>query len=300
VRLVVPSAPGGPADIVARSLGLFLGRANQRKYVSENRAGASGLIGAAHVAQAEPDGNTLLIAGAGSFLLAREPDSPKIDLMEDLEMIGIIAGSPMLIVTDTRQGPTTLKRLVEDSARHKKPLSWGSPGVSTFGYFLGQSVLRRAGAGEAIHVPYKGGSQALTDLLSGNLQMVSMTVSGALPLILSGQLQAVAISSAARNPLLPNTPTYSELGHKDLTSLIWFALLAPRNTPASTVNQLRRDLSLVRKDPEFIEAMKAASLDVSALEPARTKAFVQTEIERWSRFQRENTPPRSAEPPARP
>jgi tripartite-type tricarboxylate transporter receptor subunit TctC len=82
--------------------------------------------------------------------------------------------------------------------------------------------------------------------------------------------------------------------------LIWFALLAPRNTPASTVNQLRRDLSLVRKDPEFIEAMKTASLDVSALEPARTKAFVQTEIERWSRFQRENTPPRSAEPPARP
>ncbi len=286
VRLVVPAAPGGPTDIVARTTGIFLSRANGRKYVVENRAGASGLIGATYVSQAEPDGATLLIAGAGSFLLAREPDSPKIDLMTDLAPIGIIAGAPTLIVTDARQGATTLERLVEDSVRNRKPLSWGSPGVSTFGYFLGQSVLNRAGAGETIHVPYKSGPQALLDVAGGSVQFAVVTLSGALPLLQSGQIRALAISSPSRSAQVPTTPTFTELGYGDLTFLTWFALLAPKNTPAALLNDLRRDLAAIKKDPEFIEALAVASLQVSPVEPHNTNKFVRAEMEHWGRLQR--------------
>ena len=295
VRLVVPTAPGGPNDIVARATGLFLGRTNGRKYVIENRAGASGLIGATFVSQAEPDGNTLLIAGAGSFLLEREPDSPKIDLMNELAMIGIVAGAPILIATDTRHGPVSLERLVQDSVRNRQPLSWGSSGTATFGYFLGQSILSRAGAGETVHVPYKGGPQALIDVAGGHLQLAVVTLSGALPLLQSGQIRAIAISSPVRSPFLPNTPTFTEIGYGDLTFLPWFALLAPKNTPPALLNDLRRDLSVIRKDPEFIEAMSAASLQVSSVETSRTNQSIRAEIEQWGRLQRAHSDKRPTE-----
>jgi tripartite-type tricarboxylate transporter receptor subunit TctC len=300
VRLVVSAAPAGPIDIVARAVGVFLGRTNGRKYVVENRAGASGLLAATFVSQAEPDASTLLVTGAGSFLLAREPDSPKVDLMTDLAPIAIVAGAPTLFVTDARQGAPSLARLVEDSVRSRKPVSWGSAGVSTFGYFLGQSVFTRAGAGETIHVPYKGGSQALLDVAGGNVQVGVVVLSGALPLLQSGQLKALAISSPARNPQVPYAPTFAELGYGDLTFLTWFAILAPKNTPAAAMNDLRRDLALIKKDPEFIEAMSVASLQVSPVEPSNTNKFIRAEMEHWSRLQQPASDKRPGDAKSRP
>jgi tripartite-type tricarboxylate transporter receptor subunit TctC len=270
VRLVVPFAPGGVTDASARVIAEALTKRLGQPVIVDNKAGASGNIGTQNVVAAPPDGYTLVLGYDGTLVI-----NPHIfanipfDSLTDLAPVGKIGDAILIIVAHPSFTPRTMKELIEYSKKQPNGVPYGTSGVGSTPHIASELLNQRTGS-KLVHIPYKGGGQAMGDALGGQIPLVYTAVAGALPHLQGGRLVAIAVSSAKRAPSLPNVPTIMESGIADFEVNSWVGILAPAKTPRPIIEKLNRELNAVLASPEMVE--KLLTLGITA-EPGTPEAY---------------------------
>jgi len=255
IRLIVPFAPGGVTDTSGRIVAEALSKRLGQQVIVENKAGASGNIGTAGGAQAAPDGYTLVLAFDGTMVINPHV-FPKIpfDTLKDFAPIGKIGDATLIIVAHPSFPGKTLKDIIEISKKDPKGVSYGTSGIGGTPHVAGELLNMRTGS-KLVHIPYKGGGQAMSDALGGNVPLVYTAVAGAFTHLQAGKLNAIAVSSRTRAPSLPDTPTFIESGVPDFEASSWVGILAPAKTPRAIVDKLNQELNAVLAMPEIVERL---------------------------------------------
>jgi tripartite-type tricarboxylate transporter receptor subunit TctC len=282
IRLVVPFAPGGNTDILARMVGQGLSESLGQPVVVDNVSGANGSIGASRVASAQADGYTLLFGTAGTQAinqsLYRSLSEKNLD---DYEYVAMVTSVPnVLVVNDAKGSPTTVAELVASEKARGDGLNYGSPGTGSTVHLSGE-LFKTATKLNLVHVPYKGSSLALTDLMGGQIDFIFENVTPALPFVQSGKLRALAVTSAERIPVLPGVPTMKELGYANFVTATWNGVLAPKDTPAAIVKRLEGATLKVAASAEFKERVNALGGVVKPLAGPAFRDFTRTEYRHW-------------------
>ena len=281
VRLIVPFAPGGNADIMARLVGEGMAQALGQPVVVENRAGAGGSIGAAEVARAAPDGYTLL-TGSNGPLTVNPFVQPKLayDSLKDFAPIGLTSLVPHAIIVHASVPATTLEQLIELSKRQQ--VGVGTAGVGSATHLTLERFNAQTGA-KLVHVPYRGGGALLPDLVAGNIQGAMTEFSSALPHHRSGKAKFVAVAAAKRSPLAPDVPTMMEGGVAGFTGASYIGILAPAGTPAPALERLQEALAAALRSPKVLDRMRELGVEVASPEQMTATgfgAFIRQEYER--------------------
>ena len=282
VKLVVPLTAGSGADTAGRILAQSLGKAWKQPVVIENRPGAGGLIGTSAVVNAEPNGYTLLLQSAGyasnTAIYSKLPYDPLKSLVE-VAMIGV---APYVMVT----APDSPYKSIDDivSAARAKPgdLTFASVGVGSSTHFAAEHFAQAAGV-KMLHVPYKGGPEAIQDVMAGRAAFTMASLSTALGQIKGGKLRALGLASKARSDTAADIPTIAEQGFKDFDISLWFGLWAPAGTPAALVTSLEQALQKVMRDPEIVRAMESRGADLGFLGATAMTAFMTADAAKWKR-----------------
>lgn len=275
VKVVVPYPPGGNTDSIARDVMKQLSARLGQPVVIENKPGANSILGTDLVAKAAPDGHTLLVvigAYANNQSLYRNlPFAPR-----DFAPVSLLTRTSLVLVT-SRPDFKAMDDLVR-AGRGGAQLQFASSGIGSAAHLLGERFVRATGIRSALHVPYKGTADAMSDLISGRIAFMFDAVSAMGPHIRSGKLAALAVTGAERSPLLPQVPSLKELGHPELVSHAWAALLAPARTPQPIVDKLAAELAVVLKDPELKARLAAISTEPVGGTPAALGAFIEREV----------------------
>jgi tripartite-type tricarboxylate transporter receptor subunit TctC len=280
IRYVVPFPPGGLTDVMARLVGQQLAERWKVTVVTDNKAGNGGQIGADLVAKSAPDGNTLLAItlthAANVTLFPKAPFS----FTKDLRPVALLAGSPMLIVVPASSPITSFKDLV--SAAKTRNLNAGSSGNGTPPH-LTLALFNDINKSQIQHVPYKGGSPAIADLIGSQIDVVFSNMPESIAHVKSGKLRALAIASAARHPLVPDVPTTAEAGMPGLQVENWTALMAPAGIADSSVQKLSAEVLKIMQTPELEERARTQGFRVDARGSERFAAYLTEEIARWAK-----------------
>ncbi len=282
IRLVVPFTPGGVTDTSGRLIAEQLSRRLGQQVIVDNRPGASGNIGTQQVAAAEPDGHTLLLGFDGTLVINPHV-FPKVgfDTLKDFAPIGKIGDAVLILVAHPNFQAKTLKDVIALSKSQAGGLSYGTSGTGGTPHIAGELLRQRTGA-NLVHVPYKGGGQAMTDVLGGNIPLVYTAVAGAVSHAKSGKLHAVAVSSAQRAPSLPEVPTFIEAGLNDFDINSWVGLLAPAKTPRAIVDKLNTELNAVLNDPVVRERLLTLGITASPGGPERFGRDMARDLSRYA------------------
>jgi tripartite-type tricarboxylate transporter receptor subunit TctC len=276
IRAIVPFGPGSTIDIIGRIVLEPLSQALGQPIVVENRGGAGGSIGTAAVAKSEPDGYTLLIhASAHSAAPAVYPKLPY-DAGHDLAGVAVFGTVPNVTVISPAKGIRTLKELVE--AAKKGSMTFASAGVGSATHWAAERLKIAAGF-NALHVPFKGGPEALTQVASGQVDFMSIGISSGMPFIRSGRLIPLAVSTLARSSALPDVPTTTEAGYPGSDYTFWNGMLVPAKTPRAIVERLHDETMKALKLPAVAEKFKPQGIEPMPLKPAEFDALIAKEIE---------------------
>ncbi len=286
VRLVVPFPPAGGTDVMARLVFNKVGMATHWNVVVENRAGAGGNIGMDAVAKARPDGYTLGMGQTANLAInpTLYPRMPY-DAVKDFAPVALVSAQPLVLIVRKDAPYKTLADLV--AAGKGKQLSMASAGTGTVGHLTGEMFARRTGI-RMLHVPYKGASPALTDLLGGQTDLYFATPPIALPMIKAGKLRALAVTSAKRLPLLADVPTVIEGGYAGFQAEDWKALVAPAGTPAEVVRRVNEEINKAIAQPDTIARMREEGSEPRGGSPAELAAFIKAENTRWGTIVRQS------------
>jgi tripartite-type tricarboxylate transporter receptor subunit TctC len=281
VKIVVSYAPGGSNDVVARVIAPELQKELGQSFVVENRAGASGTIGADMVAKAAPDGYTLFM-GAGAHALA--PSLYKklpYDIVKDFAPISLAATSTYVLVLNPSVPATTLPELIALLKSKPGQLNYASAGKGTPLHLAAELFKSKTGT-DIVHVPYGGDTPALNDLMAGTIQLSFMSVASTAPQIRAGKLRALAVTSARRSDALPDLPTLGELGIAGYDVGTWWGLLAPAGTPEPIVLKLNAAMRKAVAQPQVKERFAPLGLDPRSDSPAGFAAFIKEEVARYA------------------
>jgi tripartite-type tricarboxylate transporter receptor subunit TctC len=288
IHVIVSSGAGGTADILARMIGERLSSSLGQPVVIENRPGAGGHLGAALVARAQGDGYTLLMSGSpthsvGPHLFKRLSYEP----MRDVPPVAMVAAAPNLLVVNSLLPVRSLEDLVRLAREKPGQLTYSSAGNGTSGH-LAAELLKIMARIDMRHVPYKSGPEAVTGVLSGDVDFIFFTVPAVLPQVEAGKLRALAITSAGRSQLVPNVPTVAELGFPGFEVLAWYALFAPRETPQPIVAKLSAEIEKIVGLPDVRDKMIQLGGEPKYLNPEQLTGFVAVESPKWGRLIRES------------
>ena len=284
IKLVVPFAPGGQPDVVARALAEPLSKALGQPVTVENRPGAGGNIAAEAVAKAAPDGHTLLMGTNGPLAV-----SPALyrnlpyDPLKDLAPVTLVGTSPNLIAVNPAMGVTTLKGLVETARAEPGKLNFSSVGKGSISQ-LSMELLNSVAGIDTVHIPYNGGAPAVTALIAGDVQILSLNPTALIPQVAAGKARVVAQTSAKRSPLIPDVPTVAESGYPGFEADVWMAVMAPAKTPPEAIARLNAELVRIIRDP----ALRATLWDRQWIDPVGgtpqdVTAVIRRESEKWAR-----------------
>lgn len=281
VRLIAPFAAGGALDLVARAVGQKLADNFGRSVVVDNRAGASGAIGSELVAKAAPDGYTLLL-GATTTHGVNPALNPKLpyDAVKDFSAISLVATIPHIIVVNNDIKVTSVTELVK-LAKARPGMAYGSAGHGSPHHLAGEMLKSMAGI-DLNHVPYKGSGPAMVDLMSGQIQLMSVEITAAAPYIKDGRMRPLAIATAKRVPGT-DLPTMTELGYPGFEVTAWYAVFGPAHMPPAIVNRLSTTVAKGLKEPDMRERLNAVGATPVGSTPAELAAHVRAEIARWSK-----------------
>ena len=282
VRIIAPFAPGGSADTLGRIVAQKLTESVKETFIVENRPGAGGVIGSEVVAKAAPDGYTLLVSGVASHAVAPAlPRGTPYDPVKDFTHIALFGGPPAVLVVNPNVAAKDLKEFVGLLKKEPGKYSYGSPGNGTHGQLVAELFKQLAGV-DMQHVPYKGASAAVADLIAGHIQVASTTLSTAAGQIHGGKARALAISTANRLPDYPNVPTYAEMGYKDLVATIWFSLSGPAGMPPEIVERLNVEVRKALDAPDARERLRPEGIEPGKLSASEFSAFVASVVKRWA------------------
>src|SRR3954469_11763549 len=284
IKLVVPYAAGGPTDVLGRLVGEYLGRDLKQAVVVENKAVAQGGIGAEMVARSEPDGYTLFVTAASIFVLnpmlyKKLPYDP----VKDFRMLALVTDLPVVMEIHPSLPVKTVAEFVAFAKQNPGKLNFGSAGTGGTIHLAGEMFKQIAGI-DMIHVPYKGAGPALTDLLSGNIQVMFDTLSTALPPVKSGLLRPLGVSSAQRSADLPDVPTIAESGYPDYVVSVWYGIAAPARLPEDIAQKISASLDRALNDDAFRASLEKIGFPVfRPRSRAAIAEFIDADRERWSK-----------------
>jgi tripartite-type tricarboxylate transporter receptor subunit TctC len=285
VTIIVPFAPGGGSDSVARIVAAKLTEVLNVQFIVDNKGGGGTNIGNEAAARAKPDGYTLLL---GQVTLGINPTLyPKLGYdVRKFEPVAMIATTPTVLVVNPSLPAKSVQELIDLAKAKPGTLHFASGGNGTSVHLAGELFKRMMGV-DLVHVPYRGSGPAVTDLLSGTVQMMFDTAPSASSHAKSGRLRALAVTGSARLPELPDVPTFAELGFKEFDAPAWYGLLAPAGTPASAIKVLNEAVDKVLNDPAVRKRLQDLGAEPAPGSPEQLRAFLDGELERWGRVIRE-------------
>ena len=281
VRIIVPFAPGGPTDIMARVMAAHLGERLGGSFIVENRPGAGGNIGAGVVAHADPDGYTLLIHSSALVVNPGLYKQVPYDPYKDFAPIAELGTSANVFLADPKSGITSIADLVTRAKKDPGTISYSSAGIGTTPHLSGEMLKLAAGI-DLIHVPYPGGGPAMQAVLSSVTPVGCVSLPPALSFIQSGGLIGLALTGRTRRKDLPNVPTMIELGYKDFFTDTFQAFMAPANTPPDIVALLAKTSIDILHDPQIFAQLEANGFEVLANGPAGMKKRIDDEVPKWA------------------
>ena len=286
VRIVVPFAPGGATDIVTRVVAQKLNESWGQTVVVDNRAGAGGNIGADIVAKATPDGYTLLMT-SGSIVTANPHMFRKLPYSPEKDLIAVtnVASGPQIVAVNPSFPAKTLKDFIAIAKAKPRSMSYGSAGVATQTHLAAENFLYTAGI-DVVHVPYKGEGPALTDLVGGQIQMVTPNLSAAIGFVQQGKLRALAVTSRERVRQLPDVPAAAET-LPGFENLGWFGLVAPAGTPRAVVDKVYQDTGKVLQNPDIRTRFEQLGMVAVGNTPADFAKAIREEYVRWAKVIKE-------------
>lgn len=281
VRIIVPFAPGAGTDAMGRLMANQLAGLLNASVVVENRTGASGALGAQAVASSAPDGHTLLLAAAPfTTVPAAVPALAGYDPLGHFEPVGMLAHGPLVWAVSAKLPVNTVAELVALARQQPGRLNYGSAGVGGINHLVLELFKVRTGT-FITHIPYRGIAPATVDAISGEIQIVTGTIPALAPHIREGRLRALAVTSARRSPALPQVPSMAEAGLADFNVLNYFALVAPRGTPAPVVERLNAAMATLAQAPEVRQRLQVDALEAATGSPQDLSRFLQQDFEAW-------------------
>jgi tripartite-type tricarboxylate transporter receptor subunit TctC len=280
IRFIVPFAPGGGVDVIARTIGEAITKQSGHTVVVENRTGAGGNVASLFVARSNPDGYTVLVGSNSNsyndFLYSDIGYNPA----KDLRRVVQIGRVPMVLLVSPTIEPKTVQEVVALAKSKPGALNFGSGGNGTAEHLVYELFKRRTDI-EATHVPYRGGAQVYTDLMSGVIQLMFNNQLGAMPHIRSGQLRAVGMAGKARSPQLPDLPTFAEQGIPDFEAAVWWGLMVPAGTPDAAVAGLNRIVNAALGSEEVKNRLQSLGAEPVGGPPEQFESFFAAERSRW-------------------
>lgn len=286
IRLIVPFSPGGPSDILGRTLGQSLAERLGQQVVIDNRGGAGGNIGAEIAARSGPDGYTIFLGTPGILIANPAMGKVPFDTLRDFEPVMLAANMTSIMVLHPSVPVRTLKEFIDYARARPRQLTYGSSGNGSASH-LATELFKLAARVDIAHVPYKGAAPAVTDLLGGHLTVMLIGVPVSLPHVRAGKLTALGIASLQRYPAAMDLPTLAESGLPGFEVANWFAVLAPARTPASTVTRLNAELNAVLRIVEMRERLLKQGFESGGGTPGQFAAYLRAEMEKWTKVVRE-------------
>ncbi len=282
VKIIVPTPPGGPVDVVARLVANYLSNALKQGVVVENKPGAGNTIGSKEAAQAEPDGYTLLYSSSSGLVLAPMLHKDAgYDPLTSYVPIAPVAESSNILVVNPSVPAKSVQELVAYAKANPGKVNFSSGGIGVLPHLIGEMFKARAGI-DIVHVPYRGGGPSINDVVAGQVQMTFEGTSVLLPLIKAGKLRALAVTSAKRIPELPELPTMIESGFPGFSSTSWTGLLAPAHTPPAVVAKLNAQINAGLKAPELTSALARLSTHPLGGPPEGLTELIKNDTAKWS------------------
>jgi tripartite-type tricarboxylate transporter receptor subunit TctC len=286
IKLIAVFPPGGSVDQVARILAPALQNQMKQNVIVENIGGASGSIGAAAVARAQPDGYTFGVVfdthGVNESMIEKLPYNTK----TDLTTVTMIGTAPMVLTASKASGITSFKQLLAD-AKAKKANNYGSIGTGSLGH-LALAALAKDAKFDWTHVPYRGGGPLMQDALAGHVPLAIGSLFLVKPHVDAGGVIPLAVTTSKRSPEMPNVPTVAESGYPNFEAPAWWAIIAPAKTPAAIVNRMHEEVAKALKNPEIAQRLKSQGIDLTALGPKPAQDFVNKQIDVWGAFIKAN------------
>jgi tripartite-type tricarboxylate transporter receptor subunit TctC len=283
VTIVVPFPPGGSTDEIGRIVAQKLQEKLGGSFIVENRAGATGTIGATYVKRQAPDGYTLFVASLGPFVITPHLLKVQYDALKDLEPITVAVQAPNVLCVPANSPDKTLADLLKDLKASPGKLSFASSGVGSSDHLSAELFWQQTGT-QGLHVPYKGGGPAISDLMGGQVNAAFVNINSILGQIQGGKVRALAVSSAQRNPLLPNVPTLRELGINGAEVESWQGVAAPRGLPADIKAKLHDAIVAGLNDPEVKKKLIAQGFEIVGNTPEEFAKFEAQESARWKKL----------------
>ena len=283
IKMVVPFPAGGTTDIMARAVAADLQKAFGQAVIVENKAGAGGNIGSDFVAKSPPDGYTLLMGTVGThgINVTLYPKMPY-DAVKDFVPVSLVAGVPNVLVAAPGFPVNSVNDLIDAAKKSPDKVTFASSGNGTSIHLSGELFKQLAGV-QMTHVPYKGSSAALPDVLSGQVNVMFDNAPSVMPHIRGGKLKAIAVTSNKRSPALPNVPTIAESGLVGYEASSWFGVLAPAGTPKDIVDKLSQAIAKALQTPEMKERLAGQGAEAIGNTPEQFAAHIKAEIEKWAK-----------------
>ncbi len=281
VKIIVPFAAGGPADVYARFIGEWLSKELKQSFVIEDRPGAGSVIGTEAVAKAEPDGYTLLMMSnthtTNESLLPNKPYK----LMEDFVAVAPVNYSDLVMVVHPSVSAKTLKEFIDLAKSKPKGLTYASSGPGT-PYHMAGELFKAMTQTDIVHVPYKGSSGARTDILGGHVNMMFDAVTTMAPNVLAGEVRALGTTGEKRTAVLPDVPTIAEAGVPGYTATIWLGIMAPKGTPQPIVDKLNAEIGKVVQSADVKAMWAQQGAEPLVMTPAEFTAYLEKDIKKWA------------------
>jgi tripartite-type tricarboxylate transporter receptor subunit TctC len=284
IKVIVPFGPGGFTDVVARILQKELGETIGQPIVIENKSGAGSTIGTAAVAKAEPDGYTLVMISTTHVISPHLYRQMQYDPIKDFAPVTKLGEGPYVLVVHPSLGVNSVAELIAKAKANPGKIDFASSGNGSSQHLVGALFQTMAGV-KLNHVPYKGSSTAMNDVIAGTVKLSFVGMPNALANL--SRLKALGVTTLKRSPDLPNVPTLDEAGVKGFDATIWLALLAPAGTPRDIVMKLNADVAKALSTPEARKLMRSAGVDVATSTPEELGALMQSDLDRWGKVVKE-------------
>lgn len=282
VRIIVPIAAGGAADMIGRVFAAHLSTSLGQQFFVENRGGGGGLTGTEFVARSEPDGYTLMVSGMPFHVLAPAMNrNASFDPVRDFTHIAYFGGTPIVVVVHPSLGAKTFAEFSALADGKNGAVDYVSPGIGSVGNVVAEVLAAKANL-KLQHVPYKGGGAAIFDLIAGHVKVGCMTWSTTLEHMRSGALVPIGVTTPQRLPEFPDLPTFDELGYKDLVLTSWFSLSGPAKLSKHVVDQLNREINDGTMRDEVRRKLEKEAVLTKSMTPEEFTRFVESEVDKWS------------------
>ncbi len=282
IRFIVPYPPGGAADIVARAIAQKMSEPFGVPVIVDNRSGAGGNLGTDLAAKATPDGHTLLMGNVGPLSISVSLNRKlPYDPLTDLAPVSLMVIYPNVLVIHPSLPAKSISELVTHAKTRAKPLAYASAGTGSSTHLAAELLKSMAGI-DMLHIPYKGGGQAIVDVIAGQVPMYFSSALGALPHIKSGKLRALGVTSAKRSRAIPDLPTIAEAGFPGYEAVNWVGLLVPARTPTAIITRLNGEIVRIFRQPDVEERLAAQGGEAETNTPAQFAAHIRAEIKKWS------------------